>query len=120
MKARCTNANNKSFKNYGGRGITVCERWRKFENFIADMGRRPSSAHTIERKNNDQGYRPDNCVWVPRSEQSGNRRNSRRITARGETLTVAEWSRRTGLNYTTIQRRLDVGWDPERALSPVK
>ena len=108
-----------AYKNYGARGITVCKRWLKFENFLADMGPRPSPEHTIERANNDKGYDPKNCVWLHTSGQNGNRRNSRSVTLRGETHTVAEWCHRTGLRYSTLQGRLNAGWPPERALSPV-
>lgn len=75
MKSRCFNENNKSYKNYGGRGITVCDRWRdSFENFYKDMGPRPSSTHQIDRINNDGNYEPDNCKWRTPSENCLNRR----------------------------------------------
>lgn len=81
MKQRCCNSGNRDYENYGGRGITVCKRWLKFENFLADMGDRPSKRHTIERLDNDKGYRPSNCRWAPREEQNNNRRNRRLVTA---------------------------------------
>lgn len=74
MLGRCFNPTDDAYRNYGARGITVCERWRTFENFLADMGERPTNNHTIERKNNDGNYEPDNCVWLPRPEQNRNRR----------------------------------------------
>lgn len=73
MKQRCLNSNHPSFKDYGGRGIIVCQRWLKFENFAADMGKVPAGL-TIERKNNDGGYEPSNCCWATRKEQRHNQR----------------------------------------------
>lgn len=74
MLQRCRDELSADFKNYGGRGIEVCSRWSDYGNFIADMGHRPTPAHTLERKNNDIGYGPDNCIWATRLEQAANRR----------------------------------------------
>ena len=74
MITRCTNEKQPGFKNYGGRGISVCERWREFENFLLDMGKKPTTKHTLERVNNDVGYWPDNCIWADRFTQSQNQR----------------------------------------------
>ena len=82
MKYRCSSPNHKGYKHYGGRGISVCERWaHSFENFYADMGACPFPNGSIERINNDIGYNPDNCKWLPRNEQSKNRRNVKRGVA---------------------------------------
>jgi len=74
MKRRCQNPNDKNFKAYGGRGIKICDRWMAFENFLVDMGRRPSTRHTLDRVNNDGNYEPGNCRWATPSEQAKNRR----------------------------------------------
>jgi hypothetical protein len=117
MIQRCTNPKDSHFPRYGGRGITVCDRWRKFENFLADMGE-PIGDISIERIDNHAGYSPDNCRWATRIEQGSNRRDNRLVTCKGETLHLAEWARRKGLNYQTLFRRLFYyGWDVERALN---
>lgn len=121
MLNRCLNVNDKSYPNYGGRGITVCERWRKYEAFAADMGPRPSPAHSIERINNDGPYAPDNCRWATGREQQRNKRTSRFLKIQGEILTMAEWAERVGMNYFTLRGRLRNGWTPEDAIAaPVR
>jgi hypothetical protein len=77
MMSDCYNPNSKSFQNYGGRGILVCERWQEFPNFFSDMGERPSAKHSLGRIDNDQGYSPENCRWETMTEQSRNRRSTR-------------------------------------------
>lgn len=116
MLDRCLNPNTEEYHRYGGRGITVCRRWRKFANFYTDMGD-PPPGRTLDRKNNDKGYSPGNCRWATRKEQMRNRRCSRLITYQGKTATVAEWSEITGLTYWTIWQRLEAGWSIEVLLT---
>lgn len=118
MRQRCNDPGHKSYPRYGGRGITVCERWDDFTAFLADMGPRPSPQHQIERVNNDRGYSPENCRWATVTEQANNRRSSHLLTHNGQTKTIAEWARETGLGRSTIEQRLRVlGWSAERALT---
>lgn len=105
-----------TYAGYAGRGIRVAVRWRKFSNFLADMGRCPPG-WTIERKNNNRGYTPRNCVWIPHAHQAANKRNNHRLTHRGATRHVSEWARRTGLHIQTILDRLRNGWSTARALT---
>src|SRR5581483_5894279 len=118
MLNRCRNENTPSYPNYGGRGITVCARWHKFENFIADMGPRPSRKHTIERKETNGNYEPGNCVWATRRVQNANKRNNHRLTIGGETRHVSEWARRAGLHVQTVLWRLRNGVPPAEAVQP--
>jgi hypothetical protein len=117
MRQRCSNPEDSSYQRYGGRGISVCERWdSSYENFVTDMGKRPRGK-TIERKNNNGNYEPDNCVWATGVEQGSNKRNNRLLTFKGETHTVAEWTRRLGGKRSALKQRLRNGWSVEEALS---
>ena len=116
MVARCTKPDHPSHKDYGGRGIRVSVKWLAFENFFADMGLRPSSEHTLERKDNNGNYEPSNCRWATHQEQCNNRRNSRYIVLGSERRTVAEWSKITGINIQTIYHRLRRGKSPGECL----
>ena len=117
MKGRCFNPTNKSFSQYGGAGITVCERWLVFENFLADMGQKPPQ-HTLERIDNTKGYAPDNCRWATVTDQANNRRTNVLISYAGKTLTLAQWARETGVNYKNLFYRVRMaGWPFEKAIS---
>lgn len=117
MIYRCTNKRCPCYYNYGGRGITVCDRWRySFKNFFEDMGEKPTPKHTIERINNEQGYNPENCTWATMKTQSNNRRTNKYITYKGKTMTIAEWSDLTGIMRVTISQRIRRGWSIEKTL----
>lgn len=117
-RLRCTDPTNSAWEDYGGRGITMCDRWlNSVEAFVEDMGRKPSPKHEIDRIDNDKGYEPGNCRWATRKVNCRNRRSNRRITFRGETLTRIEWGERTGISADLIGERLDHGWTVERALT---
>lgn len=117
MRARCCNPKNPNYIKYGARGISVCDRWvNSFEAFLADMGRKPSPAHSIERLDNNGNYEPSNCCWATRKEQANNRRTSRFIEFAGENLTLAQWAEKTGLQLTTLHARLKSGWSVGDAL----
>jgi hypothetical protein len=110
MKQRCENPGNPFFKNYGGRGITVCEAWRtSFDAFLADMGEPPTDAHTLERIDNDGSYSPENCRWALRSEQLRNQRRTILITIDGETMAAKDWAARTGVSYQSMTKAFRTG-----------
>ena len=121
MRQRCFNPNDKKYSDYGGRGITVCDRWLYFEHFLADMGLKPTSKHSIDRIDNDGNYRPDNCRWATNENQANNRRSNRLITLKGETWTMAQWEKEKGFNEGFIKCRLKAGWSEEDAImTPAK
>src|ERR1051325_1987407 len=107
---RCQNPKNPAYPNYGGAGITVCERWQVFENFLADMGERASELYSIDRIDNSGNYEPGNCRWATKKQQQRNRQGNHFITAFGETCTIAEWAERSQLAFSTISNRLRTGW----------
>lgn len=109
------------YANYGGRGITVCERWEKFENFLADMGEPPPGME-LDRIDVDGNYEPSNCRWATEAEQVRNRRRAKRstnmLTFRGETLCISDWAKRTGIKRRCIHDRLSkMNWSVEDALT---
>ena len=122
MKTRCNNENEKIYKRYGALGVTVCEEWNRFEPFYKwAMNNGYTDCLTLDRKDNNKGYSPDNCRWVTMKEQENNRRNNRLLTYNGETKTISQWANDTGIKYTTLYRRITNGWTAESALTtPVK
>lgn len=122
MKSRCYNPNFPNYSDYGGRGITVCARWRKsFEAFFKDMGPRPLGGvrYTIERKDNSKGYTPANCVWATYHTQARNRRSNHKLTYNGKTQTITEWALEVGMSKVTLCWRINQGWPLDRALTPL-
>ncbi len=109
MMQRCYNPKNARYKDYGGRGIRVCNRWRRFENFYSDMGQ-PSEGMTLDRKNNDRGYSPRNCKWSTRLEQQRNNRRNVNITYDGKTYCAAIWGEKLGIPADVIRYRARANW----------
>lgn len=105
MISRCVDKNHRAYKNYGGRGVTICERWMVFENFLADMGERPVDK-TLERLNVDGNYEPANCKWATNIEQQNNRRNTPSVYYNGKKYTLVELSEMFGIKKNTLNRRL--------------
>jgi hypothetical protein len=116
MMHRCYVKSSTCFKNYGARGITVCDRWKDFRLFLQDMGHRPIGL-TLERIDNNKGYSPDNCKWATRVEQANNTRITRYISFNGLTLSPAIWSKKLGLPTRCVSIRLRNGWSIEKALT---
>lgn len=112
MLQRCRDPNHPDWKWYGAKGVRVCERWREFANFLADMGERPSGK-TLDRINPFGNYEPDNCRWATLREQSRNIRSNVFITFNSETLCVNDWATKTGIHKDTIRDRLRRGLSPE-------
>lgn len=117
MKNRCLNPNEPAYRNYGGRGIKVCERWMEFTNFLADMGERQVD-QSIERLDVNGNYEPGNCIWADDQTQGDNRRDTVRITVDGVTKTLKEWSAITSIPRANIYFRLKSGWPPKRLFDP--
>lgn len=121
MKGRCFNRMDKSYARYGGRGITVCERWSKsFAAFFEDVGERPGPSHSIDRINNNGNYEPNNVRWSLPSEQAGNRRTSRLVIVDGESLCLTAAARRLGFTPGCIEQRMRRGATIEQALGLVQ
>jgi hypothetical protein len=119
MNRRCHDPRHGSFNDYGARGITVCDRWREsFLAFLSDLGPRPSTRHSLDRRDNNRGYEPGNCRWATPKEQANNTRRTRRITVDGVTRTLKEWADLRGVRPSFILTRIvRLGWSPERAVT---
>jgi hypothetical protein len=118
MLRRCENSAFYDYRYYGARGIRVCERWHKFENFYADMGDKPGRGYSLDRyPDNDGNYEPGNCRWATRKEQSRNRRSNRPLTFNGKTQILGEWAKEIGVKSNTLSCRIRNGWTLERALT---
>lgn len=119
MKARCLNKNNQAYSRYGGRGITICKRWLdSFQNFLKDMGNKPTQEHTLDRINNDGNYEISNCRWATPLEQSWNSRKSTMLEYNGVHKSIRGWARYAGLPQATIMHRYRKGLTLPELLAP--
>ena len=116
MRERCRNPNIARAKIYSGKGITVCKRWEKFENFYADMGDRPEGK-SLERLDRNKNYTMANCIWASPRDQAINRDSTRLITANGKTMHLTDWARKLNVQPSAIRWRIDNGWSEERAVT---
>lgn len=119
MRRRCNQITNKSYRHYGGRGIKVCNQWQhSFEIFLKDMKLAPSLKHSIERKNNDGNYSPDNCKWATRTEQMNNFRKNHKLTYQNKTMNICQWSDILEIKWTTLYARIfKYKWSVDRAFN---
>lgn len=118
MKKRCENPKDHKFPRYGGRGIKICSEWSSFELFLAwAIPAGYADNLSIERRNNDGNYCPENCYWATPTQQASNRSSSRLLTINGRTQTIAMWAREAGMPYHTIWGRLRKGWTSEAAVN---
>lgn len=116
MKTRCRNPRCRIYKHYGGRGISVCERWQKFENFYADMGPRPGPEYSLDRIDNDGNYEPGNCQWAVKSQQNSNKRTNTYVTYQGKEYTVCGLADKLGIPRSTLQKHIWNGLSAEDAV----
>ncbi len=119
MHRRCRDTKAKSYHRYGGRGISVCERWNSVKVFLEDMGPRPSSGHSLDRINVNGNYSPENCRWATKLEQARNTRKNVNLTYKGRTLCQKEWANQLGISHATLQKRLKK-WSLKKALTQPK
>lgn len=118
MIKRCFDSNHKSWLNYGGRGITVCDEWQEYSQYKKDMGERPFISAQVDRIDNNKGYSKDNCRWVSPKENCRNMSINHHVTMGGVTKTIPEWAETTGISERTIRSRIYRGWPEEKALTP--
>jgi hypothetical protein len=118
IRWRCNPKNKKEFPHYAGKGIEVCDRWKVFDNFLVDMGDRPSKKHSIERKNYSGNYEPSNCIWATIIVQANNRSNNRIVVYRNQPMSLANAIRSSGISIkkSTVRLRLEKGWTIEQAI----
>lgn len=118
MNSRCNNPKNHAYKDYGGRGIRIDERWKDFSVFFSDMGERPSISHSLERRENDKGYSKENCYWATKKQQANNTRRCVLITFNNKTQTLKQWCEELGLKYKQTHKRIHTfGWSIEDAFT---
>ena len=118
MIQRCTNKNSKDYYRYGGRGITVCDRWlSSYTDFITDLGKRPDDTYSLDRINNDGNYCPENCRWATLDEQLSNTSRNKFYTFNGKSLTIRQWAKELGFKRGLLEDRLRRGWTLEKALT---
>lgn len=118
MKERCYNPQDKSYSNYGGRGVVICDEWLFFDDFYwwaVNNGYEPNLS--IDRIDVNDIYKPSNCRWVSRKVQSNNKRNNHLITYNGRTMTLSQWAEELGMNPATLRNRIVSGWSIEKALN---
>lgn len=116
MRQRCQNPTAAYYKFYGARGIKVCKQWDKFENFITDMGKKPTPKHTLDRIDNNGDYEPSNCKWATRKEQAQNRRPGYVTTYNGKSQSLVDWAKELDVRPGLLYERLNTGWSLERTL----
>jgi len=119
MWRRCRNPKYPDFHRYGGRGVSVCERWKSFANFLADMRERPEGK-TLDRINGNGNYEPSNCRWATLLEQNQNSAAAKQITINGRTQCIAAWAREAGLSHSTLARRIKIGWSDDQLLRRIR
>lgn len=120
MTSRCLNKTCDDYPTYGGRGISICDRWvgeHGFENFLSDMGKKPNGRYSLDRIDVNGNYEPSNCRWADDYQQASNRRNLRMIELNGECRHMSEWARMAGIPTSTMQARLTRGWPIDKAIS---